>query len=728
MLFFLVPAIALAEPGLTLLHADGGAISRTVSETGSTVLIFHLESSGETEYELDLGDFVSERDQQVEVTIGKRGAPATGRLARLRFEDGEHRKEMQLLAADLVPGVEYRGTLTASTQGQSPILWKVTLRKPVAMAELTADIARAELQLELWPLLDQHETAAFNVLLREKSGTLAIEGITVRRAPGSEIHGNFDIKENLRFALDGKPIDDLTSWPAAGNLKLRRIAAGEQRTLRIQVHGLTRGEHKLTLLLEAANASNTSPPKLEINVRVRHARWAPAFALLLAILVSYLITKGIVNWRQRKELSDLAQSCARDWPDEVRELAPVVWLKATRRQALMVLERFALLPAPEDLTARLTAARRILRVMERYVEVRENVDLNVSTESRYMLHFRMRDALDRTIAEIDPRQLDEVKEKEFIAKLDRIDGAVEDPVLLYRPYVASAQKKTPGRGLLDMLPTRGRATPKKLNALWESYVMRPVREDAGLEELLAIDRACAAFRVLKRHVEFGDEEVLERLVALIAKDDVNQIDSKQVFSITNESMWAKIKAAVSAHEVTISPSQHAPRAMTAKALVPMQFSVEIDDATLNDTFMAKRRMVADWAFELRAETARSKPICWRTRATGKKLLQFAPAAGTLSTSVTLSYGADSSSPIEGSVNVGRPRGGMTSALFAVQEIVLVAVAAVIAFASGLVMFYEANPSFGSIQDYLALFTWGVGVEQGKNLAQTFTGLSKQTRG
>jgi hypothetical protein len=35
-----------------------------------------------------------------------------------------------------------------------------------------------------------------------------------------------------------------------------------------------------------------------------------------------------------------------------------------------------------------------------------------------------------------------------------------------------------------------------------------------------------------------------------------------------------------------------------------------------------------------------------------------------------------------------------------------------------------NPSFGSFHDYLALFTWGVGAEQGKNFLQVLQSYSQ----
>jgi len=46
------------------------------------------------------------------------------------------------------------------------------------------------------------------------------------------------------------------------------------------------------------------------------------------------------------------------------------------------------------------------------------------------------------------------------------------------------------------------------------------------------------------------------------------------------------------------------------------------------------------------------------------------------------------------------------------------IAAAVAIVTGLATFYYKGPTFGSFQDYLTLFLWGVGVDQGKNFLQS----------
>jgi hypothetical protein len=547
-----------AEAELTLIHADGNTIDRVVPASGKVPLIFHLTGDRPATFDVDVNTFISTNQQQIAVTIGAPGGARTGGMARLVFGRDESRKELQLSAAELVPGVEYEGTLTASGPGRTPRTWTVTLVRPTPTAELSADVGRAELDVAMYLLPSifrvKPPPAEFLVTLTEKSGDIGIEGLTVRRAPGSELHEDFDLKRDLRFYLDGKRIENFTSWnpdEASKHAALRNIPAGEQRALSVQIADLPRGEHKLVLQINAVNAQPDSAPTVELTVRVRHAWIAPTLLLLTAIIVSFFLTKGVVNWRKRLKLRELTRSLDREWLQDVREKPHAVWLKATRRQALMVLDRFSLLPAPEDLLERLETAMRLLNLMRRYLDLRDEVE---SHGFPYMLNFRMGNDLENILGKIDPAQLSDTNEATLTAELDAFEQALDDPSVRYRPYVTKARQRTRGMAVVDKLDIATAAQVTKLEKLWADYVVAEIDSNASLDDLIKVDRVCAAMRVLNRHIEFGDTEVLTELLTLIAQDDQKNIDIVTVFSETNQAVWEKIKAAVEHDKVHISPS------------------------------------------------------------------------------------------------------------------------------------------------------------------------------
>jgi len=43
-----------------------------------------------------------------------------------------------------------------------------------------------------------------------------------------------------------------------------------------------------------------------------------------------------------------------------------------------------------------------------------------------------------------------------------------------------------------------------------------------------------------------------------------------------------------------------------------------------------------------------------------------------------------------------------------------------------VAIYALTPTFGSLKDYIALFTWGAGIDQGKNFIQSLAAYSANT--
>ena len=725
-----------AEPELTLIHSDGESIVRIVPNSGKVPLIFHFKGDKSVMFDADVNTFMSTDKLQAVVTIGAQGDANTSGMAQLAFGPGEHRKELELKTAELVSGVEYIGNLTVSAPGLTPKTWIVKLQRPMPRAELTADVNRADLVITINPIMKYFgvfpDSAKFLLTLNEKSGEIPITGLTVRRAAGSELYKDFDLRSNLHFYLDGTEIEDLTIWNSGRSVKhssLRNIPAGEQRALGVEIANLPRGTHKLAFQINAINAKLDSAPTVELNIHVRHAILPAAAMLLLAIAISFLITKGTINWRHRLKLFKLAQTLDPQWLRDVREMESVVWLKATRRQALVTLEQFSLLPAPQELADRLNTARRLLNLVRRYLDLRAEVE---SRGFQYMLNFRIENSLEDIAGEIDPEQLNAVNEAALMAKFDTLEKALEDPTGLYKPIVAKARKRVKGAIIVEKLTMIDTQEKQKINKLWEDYVVTAIKDNLTIDELVLVDRVCAAMRVLKRHIEFEDTEVLKRLSLLISKDDPNDIDIALLFTVTNEAVWTKIRRAVEDDKVHISPSEHLPSATPKKALVPMVFDVVFSDSTLNDVFMVKKRMLANWEFELLPKATwkwwvSKSLIPWKTSAVGKKLLQFAPEGGALKTCVTLRWGNNECNTLTGKLSINSSHVNFFSRLFVVQEFVLILVSIAIAFASGLVLYYNSNMSFGSMQDYLALFTWGVGVDQGKNLAQTFQSLSSQSK-
>lgn len=728
---------ALAAPAadgteeLSLVGAENHAIELTVPASGTVPLVLHRTPADEAAiYDVDLGPFLSEDDQELAVEIRPGGS-----VGRLELAEGEHRAVLELHAEELVPGVEYSGTLTVSS-AEASTPWQVSLHRPRPRAELTTDLGKVTLEVVIGG--PGGEDPARTVVVREKTGDVGVEGLTVRRADGSEPKGVIDISRNLWFELDGERIPNLTSWPDEAHQDLRTIPPGETRSLLVRTTDLARGEHEISLQLDAVNAKPDTAPKLDLVVQVRHSILWALLVLLLAISISFLITKGIVNWRQRLRLGERARSLDREWLRELPTLAPVIWLLATRRQTEVVLEQFRLLPTPEQLTDRLDAAGRLLALLRRYRDLCRKLDLCAFP---YMLHYRMDQELDGIVGRIEPDSLGVEAATSFTTELDSFEQDLADPVSRYKPLVMNARRKARSSVRLDDIPTTTPAASSKLRTLMETYIEADPGDAPTTDELVLIDRVCASFRVLartaKEDVPSSDPSDLSELVELVAQEDADKIPIDRVFALSNAMVSKRIEREIDKGRAYIVPSERRPKARAVEALRPTCFEIGLDAPELADRFMFKWRMLADWHFELQPEasTARwwrrrpveRKPIRWHATCHGNRLPQFAAEPGVLKMAVTLQHGETETRAIEGKLPITSSVGGFTSRLFALQEVVLVGVSMAIALASGLVLYYFSNPTFGSLQDYLALFTWGVGVDQGKNLVQTFQSLRSQSK-
>ena len=161
-----------ADAELMLINSDDHSISLIVPGPGKIPLIFHYTGVEAASFDLDIDTFLSASSLQAGVSIGTPGNSHYSAMEQLVFERGEHRKELELSTADLVPGVEYNGKLTATAPATEPKMWTVKLQRPAPRAELVADVNRAELDIAINPVLGYvgippHPTR-FLITLREK--------------------------------------------------------------------------------------------------------------------------------------------------------------------------------------------------------------------------------------------------------------------------------------------------------------------------------------------------------------------------------------------------------------------------------------------------------------------------------------------------------------------------------------------------------------------------------
>jgi hypothetical protein len=268
--------------------------------------------------------------------------------------------------------------------------------------------------------------------------------------------------------------------------------------------------------------------------------------------------------------------------------------------------------------------------------------------------------------------------------------------------------------------------------------------------MMSVERKFAALKILwERHI--ADE--FNNLIDLIkvettdpatgaVKYTVREIDEsilRNLFDQADRSAWGRLKDAIAKHSLTIvAPSMG--DANFFESYDPIRFEIQTDDPTLNKTYLFKHGLDFQWTFTLEysgrwlkmQSPFKSQTISWMPCSTEPRVVQYAPHGGTLSAKVRIKkYGESVPLPAEGApadkmpidtrivacADFGTLRG------LAKVEVFSWTLAAIVAIVTGLSTFYFKGSTFGSFQDYISLFLWGIGVEQGKNFLQTLQAYS-----
>lgn len=196
-----------------------------------------------------------------------------------------------------------------------------------------------------------------------------------------------------------------------------------------------------------------------------------------------------------------------------------------------------------------------------------------------------------------------------------------------------------------------------------------------------------------------------------------------LFRLADRATWVRC-AAVSPQIVLAPTTSDSP-----EAYVPLTFRISTPgDPTLLSTFLISRGLTYEWTFRHVHSRWRLRRF-WEGRTPGKpqefaarssepQVVVFAPADGELMANVSVTYeGATVNASMLKPLRIKPSQDFSIQAGFERVEVVSFIFAFGLALISGLSLFYAKNPAFGTTQDYLNLFAWGVGVDQTKNLAQ-----------
>ena len=437
--------------------------------------------------------------------------------------------------------------------------------------------------------------------------------------------------------------------------------------------------------------------------------------MLLALLISFGVTKFLGRFRERLLTSARIRRAESSWLAEMPPVLAVVWVRTILHEA-RALNR-AWFMTPPLIETRLSETTAVLDVLEQAHQVDQDI------KRRQLPEFVRRRAVTAL--------------KSVVARLE--DTALSEPraAQLRSDLVALASWTTTSK----LAEAYGNEVKGAIAALFCEINLdaivdaeaREVMEDlqegiradlepapTALDDLLRVEEAYARLKLLwerRATREFDWLIFLERKGCTL--DDL--------FALADEAAWLRLEQ-TSLQIVVTRPTD--PAGWTA--WTPLVLSVVPADEELASMYLFLRGLQYEWTLALMSEDG--KKMTFMSPPENPSISQdpstvvYADRAGTLMASVTLSpvtleYDPRTLPSRGPEVKINPSPDDTLKQKLTTADVVSFLAAATVAMASGLWLLYGKQPTFGSVQDYVGLMAWGVGVDQGKNLLQLLSSWS-----
>lgn len=744
------PAVA-QEPAYTLdvLATTGQKeISLTVPPNGVVpiTLIGRTSPTGET-IDLHLSEFVSETGGSVRVALSIPDEPTLpAQPDRRNIRITKPLVPINLVVPTLPTAGKYTGRLILSAKGRGPLIWMITLSraKKQSPAELTLypQIVSRLATKKFCLFSKSPEDAAFTVTLREKNREWPLENITVSleqvtKAP----EGGFDFN-NIDFIYNGVTLcpSPLSREPTSKKSTtlvteefISKIPEGEQANIEVKLHDLQAGEYIATLRFRAANSVESDSQKLALTIKVRQSWGWAVIILLIAVIISFIATKGLSIMRQsstlQKRISELNQAWLRTEPP----ISSVVWARATLRQA-EDLSRSCLLSSPTEIESRLDQVEKLLALLDQIRKLR--IELERLSNNPFITR-RALQALDRIIYRLGEGPPDEKTRLLIDEKLAKLNNWL-DPNKVNQCYGEDLKEAIDlliigisPEEINHMKPETAQEIQRLVDKLRQEKESLPSLSCQAMIDLE--EQYYARLKILWERREYEEfDKLVEESKSLLVEKILKKVD---------EAAWADLKRAQSEGRLVINvPQPSGPEFL--EAYQPINFSLSAGDPRVDETYLFKHGLEYHWTFTLERNDRFYRLINWvRTRlrsllkreveppqnltptSVEPRVVQYAPWPSKLTPSVSISYKGKvppeeikvtykgASLPIVGSRVFHWMKG------FEWSEIISLVISIIFGIGTGLATLYFSSETFGSLKDYLTLFLWGAGVDQTKNALQ-----------
>ena len=694
-----------------ILGAGKDPVPLTAPSGGGRIRLNLIQTSGQGApqgLDLMLSQFVSEQGDTASVGLLADPSDKPGAMQHVKIASAA--VPIELVVPDLPPG-KYIGALTMLAQGYDPVVLKIVLTAPSVFRPATLVVDRGAVTTSVttcpWiPCLAPTPEAA-TIHIADKNRLSPLEAVTYRQEPSAKA-SEFDADRNLSFIFDGTKIErfgDVTSD------RTRVVQRGQTATVSMTPRELGPGEYNATLRFQAFNSLDDDGQKLLLTVLVRHCVFWAIVTLLVALAVSFVVTKVLAMLRQRLTLLTRIRDLRPAWLGTMEPVLPVVWVRAMLQQS-DDLSRRHWLSGPNLIDARLNQVAGVLGVLEKVHDLRTTFD------DAFLLHDFVRvravTALGRIVSRMGAGAILDAKATAFKNDLDGLAAWATKIAPSYWDDLVKASQTLLGAVDPQEVPRAGQATIATLKTAIATAIEN---QPPTLQRMTAVETDYARLKILweRRKVpEFAQLLALQQQPRPLS----------ELFAAADQAAWNRLQTDATREIVLPQDNGIDP----LEAYEPLTFSLETPgDPALAETYLFMHGLRYTWAFTL-SERKRDRWRLWLKRRPAltfgavtaePSVVVYSPDQGILSAQVTVTFlGATLTTQKKTPVTIVKSEDFAVGKGFERVEILSLVFAGVVALVSGLSMLYAKNPTFGTLSDYLGLFLWGVGVDQAKNLAQS----------
>lgn len=570
-----------------------------------------------------------------------------------------------------------------------------------AHTELVTDLQTLSRDVTLPMWFGDSHAANFSFRMFEKSRTLAIDGITaVLEGQSESPGGSFNPERHLRFTVDG-------SRPASFNLTSGdyrpSVNVPQDRPLDVgmQVNHLRAGKYSFSLRFSGVGTTGLGP-KIDVTVNARHHWIWAVLAVIVALALSYLASKGVASWRERLRIRAQLVTLKEERFNEHTYLPSVVFLRAVVAQTETLISRLWIISPPSSVYDYVARAQRVVAIMQRYSAVCQALE-DASCSEAVEYHFRM--AINAIMNRIGPQPLDQKTADGIVNDLNTVATHLADPVVWYwstfrREASALAQR---AKSVLDDLgdPEVAGALINRLQTLPETLVDKSET---------SFDHAYWILMLLYSRRGYTED------IAKLAECYQRHHRFGETTKLADQLAWHRIEKAAQAGKIKVTSNAGLD---DHECLRPVTYLLDFADPAIGESYLVANILKYQWHFKLKPESG--EPKTWSVFVDGPRITQYIPAPGMLEVAATLHWRVpdhDREAPAHPlHVKVVENSEIKLSKNLDSTEVLLFLIIMVIALVTSLSSLYLSKPTFGSFADYIAILAWAIGIDQGKNLIQ-----------